>query len=119
MATMPLMLRLTPWAAPRPSRRRDRAAPARIARLADGERTRARRLQHRDAAPVHEEHEDHAGDEAADMRPEGDAAGARIGALRAQELHQEPEAEQQDRRHGDDAENDDDPTEDEDVAERI
>src|SRR5262245_14653028 len=98
-------------AAPWPAGRRHRAAttPARIAQVTGREGARARCLQHWDTAPAHEQHQYRAGDEASDMRPDGDTADIRSRALGAQKLHEEPEAEKQDRRHGDDAKDDDDP----------
>ena len=63
---------------------------------------RARRLEAaaRRCRPE-ERDERHAGDEAADMRPDGDAGLARAVETALQELQQEPEAEQDHRRHGD------------------
>ena len=62
--------------------------------------------------PPEEKHTNEAGGESGDVGPEGDAAGWLAACRRrdrsdaAQELHQEPDAEEEDRRHLDDLDED-------------
>ena len=98
------------------SNRRPASAPSRAARSSarrmrpgGGKGLAARRLQQHDAARPQYDHQDQAGDKAADMRPERHAGPAGGDAEPADQLHREPQAEHRPGRDVDDAEKDHDP----------